>query len=162
MRGVAGYDFRDGMLTDEKKQQLEAIIEVSADQVMGAFEWKKGIDTFLYPAEPRSMHVNGIGMRDTEHTTGIIWGSNEVELQRAIADLGFKDYFPYNVNVNTYYVVRKGGAYSSTLCKGKRVKTPKGDGRVECIEETICVELDDDKSILHEFDINEIDVIKEL
>lgn len=162
MRGIEGYDVAAGRFTEEQRNKLDKIIANSPDKVCNAIVSKNydNNDIHIMRLGDDPIHIWGLGLRTDPDTYATIWGSDEHQMVAAMVDMDIKEFFPYNVVKNQVYLVRNAMAYESNIKKGKKVKTPKGEGRVWCVDESVCVELDDDNSILHEFDLGEIEVVK--
>lgn len=162
MRGVAGYSFKHDILTEKQLKVLNDAMASSNDLLGTGFEWdsKEKQQTYLVAPYPDSFVIMGVGDRGAAYTDGTIWGSDQYAIASTIVALGFPHSFPYNIAQYTIYMIKNGETFLSQLHKGQRVRTPQGDGKIWCVDEAVCVELDTDSSILYEFDIDELELIK--
>ncbi len=168
MRGVAGYRIDDGILNENQRKLLDDCILNSNDNLGSGLEWIDTEKSKVYLLQINEIPLHIFGMRSAEvandndtKSIGSIWGSNEKQIMEILYSTGIKTYFPYNVKKNTIFVISNNKTYESPIKLSTRVKTPMGNGEIMCIDEAICVELDNDNSILHEFDLLEIEPIRE-
>lgn len=163
MRGLAGYSFKAGKLSPERRQMLEDYLLVF-EEYEGASEWKDGDKTYLYRPKNSSFSIIGVGAYDAEKSDGIIWGASEFNILQALAHImPEQDFYPYKVEENAIYFVEDGEVYFK-FRKGARVSTAEGEGKIFSIDDLhdICVELDGASAdIVHEFTVKELGKIKE-
>lgn len=147
MRGLAGYTFKAGKLTDQQRQMLDDYLLVFEDHP-GASELKDRDRTYLLRPKHASLSIMGIGSSHSEKSDGVIWGASEYNILQALAHImPEQDFYPYKVEENVVYFVEDGEVYFM-FRKGMRVRTPEGKGNIFLIDDLhdICVELDRDPS----------------
>jgi len=164
MRGLAGYSFKTGKLTDERRKMLDDYLLVF-DDTDGADEWKTGERTYLFRPKNTNMSIIGVGLYDAEKSDGVIWGSNEYNILQALAHImPEQDFYPYRVDNDAIYFIEDGEVYLM-FRKGARVITPDGKGKIFSIDGLydVCVELDHSLSSTSSTPLREIsdDVVYE-
>lgn len=148
MRGLAGYSFKEGKLTDQQRQMLNDYLLAFEDNY-GTSELTSKNRTYLFRQKHASLSIMGIGPPNGEKSHGIIWGSSEYNILQVLAHvMPEADMYPYKVEENAIYFVEDGEVYFM-FRKGMRVRTPEGSGKIFLIDDIhdICVELDREPSI---------------
>jgi hypothetical protein len=164
MRGIDGYIFApNAPITPEQRKILDDAIAVSPEKMGAGIKWvKEGKGTYFSAYMPNSLHIWGIGKREEiDKQVGTIWGHNDKDLLEYLYNAKISEFYPFNVFVGEVYVADVDGqVYISNYKKGKKVITPKGKGTIWSVDECVSVELDDDSSVIYEFDLLDVEIYK--
>lgn len=168
MRGLAGYNFKDGKLNDLQRQTLNEQ-SLTLENIEGfdlakedACEWTVGNRTYLMRPKKAALSIFGVGPDNQDKSDGIVWGTSENSVLQGLYHIQLMDIaYPYKVEENAVYIVEDGDVHI-LYRKGDRVATPEGPGTIFSIDDLhdICVDLEQDGDVLYEFIVTELSFVK--
>jgi hypothetical protein len=161
MRGFAGVNFKTNSFSPSTRNSLKEQIKLFNDHGDAATEWFHKNRIYLHCSTHGQLYV--FGFKSKGEKAGVAWGYVESCITAALQQHGLlAGCFPYKVHKNVIYFIENGEIFTNYQ-KGDRIKTKNGNGVIWSIDDIndICVELDEDKSVLFEFTIDEIEKIKD-
>jgi len=162
MRAIDGYSFKENLLSPTTRKFIDNSILAFEENNNHAYSYKHKDSTYIITREMNLLHVYGIGTRENNDTICILWGTNAKTLNDVVYNISAgRDIFPYKIATNVFYNINNGEIFETSIGINSKVSTPQGNGIIRTIDDAICVELESDQSVLYEFDIHEIQRIKE-
>lgn len=161
MNPFSGISLKSGVFSSRQQSDLKKYLDYYKSggyKKSKSFEFVEKDITYLVSGGPKSIYAYVIGGKKTED--GVAWGSDNEALTTALGASNIPIQNEVVFEDNAMYVIHN-NTIKLDLKKGDKVKTANGCGIIYSIDNVICVELDDDKIALFEFDRNEVALIND-